>query len=159
MEQPNGHASQPTSPDQGDGRSLLSKLEELGDSIVTADIPVDVRKVLGALVRFVETGSLEPPAAPAPVEEQRFVHEAESENLRLQQRIRELEGTQADAAAPPVATPPFESPAAPVAGAQTPGQPLATPAQAAAAVPAEDPAKQPEQPPATVIPPVPGSVA
>lgn len=142
MALPNAQDSQPTSPDQGDGRSLLARLEDLGDGIVTADIPVDVRKVLGALVHFIETGSLDPPEAPTPLAEQRAVHESESENLRLQQKIRELEAAQSDAAAP--------APAAPV-------EPAAVPP---AAVPPADPAKPAgDAPPAQVVPPVPGSSA
>ena len=82
--------------------SLLKSLEDLGDQIVAADLPVDVRKVLGGLVRYVETGSLEPPAAPLGREETQALSEADAEVARLRDQVAELQAQAQPAAAAPL---------------------------------------------------------
>lgn len=71
--------------------SFLADLEQLGDQLISAELPADPRKILGALVHYIEHGSLQPPQRLAP-DTVRQVHEEASEIARLQDRVRQLEG-------------------------------------------------------------------
>lgn len=121
--------------------SLLKQLEDLGDAIVSAEIPADSRKVLGALIYYVETGSLEPPAPPPSREEAQQISEADAEIARLRDQIATM---QAEGVA-----------AAPAAPAEIPAE---DPAAAPAAPPAVAPAFPPA-PPAPESPPAPPAVS
>lgn len=112
-------------------QSLLKQLEDLGDSLVSADLPVDVRKILGALVHYVDTGSLAPVAAPPERETVDASFEQSAENERLRDRIAELEAqasgqtapTPAGAAVLPEASQPAVDPAAETAPPAPPVSP------------------------------------
>ncbi len=108
--------------------SLLRQLEDLGDSLITADVPVDARKILGAVVHYLETGSLEPVAPPPSAAQVTQVDEAEAENERLKARIAELESP----APPPsvaASVPEPTAPNSPGAGSPAAGGPVVPPAE------------------------------
>lgn len=115
-------------------QSLLKQLEDLGDQIVAADLPRDVRKILGGLVHFVETGSLEPPAPPVNTAAAQQINEDQAEIARLQDQVAQLTAAQAGSkAAPEPIAPEAPTPPVPPAGAVLPLPPA----------PAEPPAPEP----------------
>lgn len=99
--------------------SLLADLEKLGDGLTGADLPADPRKLLGALIYYVENRTLEPPA-PANETQAAELHEERSEIARQRDQIEQLEAQLSAAKAPP--TPP--APPVP-AGGEGGGAPLA----------------------------------
>jgi cytochrome c-type biogenesis protein CcmH/NrfG len=83
-------------------RSLLSSLETLAEGLVAAEVPSDPAKVLAALVYYVETGSLEPPAAPTTPEQAQQISETE----RLEKQVADLQAQVAAQPQPETAPPP-----------------------------------------------------
>jgi hypothetical protein len=115
--------------------SLIADLEKLGESLAAADLPHDARKILGALVHYVDTGSLDPVVYNTPAERQ-VEHEEQAEIARLRDQVEQLQAAQA-----------AQSPSAP-APAPAGGGVLPPPAAAPASPPPSEPAP-PEAPAAS----------
>jgi hypothetical protein len=105
---------------------LLADLERLGDKIVSADLPVDARKILGALVHAIEqTGwqiDLKPPEAPTDRAEAQQINEDQAEIARLRTQLAEAQAAQAPPA-PAAAAPEGPEPPASGAAADPPAPP------------------------------------
>jgi hypothetical protein len=117
--------------------SLIADLDRLGESLAAADLPSDARKILGALVRYVETGSLDPVTYETPAES-RVEDEKQAEIARLADRVATLEAEQT-AQSPSAPAPAAPSPEAP-AGAGGVLPPPSAPAEPAPDQPPEAPA-------------------
>lgn len=136
----------PTTPEQ----SFLSELVEHGDKLVAADLPSDVRKVLGALVNWVGSGGkFVDPDVFNPAAEQ-ALNEEQAESARLANRIAQLEAQLAAQASPTSAV---ESPAVPPAAPAVPPAAPAAPAVPVVQAPADaapaETAPVPPTPPAS----------
>ncbi len=105
-------AAAPAEPTVEKTTSFLTDLVEHGDKLVAADLPTDVRKVLGSLVSWIDAGGkfVEPEVFNPAASQQ--VAEEQAESARLAQRVAELEARLSGTApAPAPATP---SPSVPV---------------------------------------------
>ena len=105
---------------------LLQDLTRLGDELIVGELPAahEVQKVLGALVNYIETGTLEAPErAPSAVVAQEL-HEDKAEIARLQAQVRSLQEAQVQPPPPaPEPTPAPEPPVEPVVQPVTPPAP------------------------------------
>lgn len=104
--------------------SLIADLERLGDSLAAADLPADPRVIVGALVHYVETGSLEPVTYETPAETQ-ATHEEQAEVARLRDQVEQLQAqVEAGQAAPAVPAAAVTEPQPGAEGATPPAAPV-----------------------------------
>lgn len=140
--------------------SFLTELENFGGQIIAAELPGDVRKVLGGLIHWIDAGGEFKLPAVFDSGASQLVEQAQADSDRVAQQNRELSErllalearlTVDEAPAPTAVVPAPSEPAAPAAaGASAPAAPaipglVEAPAEAAAA-----PAPVTPVPPASV---------
>lgn len=122
--------------------SLLADLERLGENLLPGAVPVaqSLPKVIGGIIHFLETGSLEPPVAPIAPAVQSAIEEESAAVSRLSAQVEALTTlvTQQQAAAAATAPAPV-APADPTPAAATPPAPTPPPLPTPTDPPAADP--------------------